>query len=223
MHGAAASAAQWDALSPALLTQRPVLALELPGHGQTPAGGVPFTTRAFAEYLIGFMDRQQIAEADVLGYSLGGYVALHAATQHPQRFGRIITLATKFFWTPETAARETDLLRPDAIRQKVPHYARDLDARHQPPNHWEAVLANTAALIILLGANNLLSHAALGRIETPVLLLLGDRDKMVTLEETTDAYRSLPNGQLAILPATPHALEQVDAALLRTIVGKFLN
>jgi len=44
--------------------------------------------------------------------------------------------------------------------------------------------------------------------------MLGDRDKMVSQEETARIQKSIPNAQLAILPGTPHPIEQVDISLL---------
>jgi hypothetical protein len=55
------------------------------------------------------------------------------------------------------------------------------------------------------------------------MLLLGDRDKMVLLEETVAVYKSLPNAQMAVLPCTAHPIEQVDIALLDFFVRRFFQ
>ena len=47
-----------------------------------------------------------ITRADIFGYSMGGYVALHAARRHPERIGSIMTLGTKFAWDTPTAEKE---------------------------------------------------------------------------------------------------------------------
>ena len=60
-------------------------------------------------------------------------------------------------------------------------------------------------------------------INIPVLLLLGDRDKMITLEETIAVFNQLPNAQMAMLPGTPHPIEQVDISLLSFLIEKFLK
>ena len=44
--------------------------------------------------------------------------------------------------------------------------------------------------------------------------MLGDRDKMVSLDETVAVYKSLPNAEMCVLPNTPHPLEQADTGLL---------
>jgi hypothetical protein len=53
--------------------------------------------------------------------------------------------------------------------------------------------------------------------------MLGDRDQMVSLQETLDVYKALPQAQLAVLPNTPHPIEKVDLSLVSVLVQRFLN
>ncbi|KXK44329.1 MAG: hypothetical protein UZ05_CHB002002655 [Chlorobi bacterium OLB5] len=61
-----------------------------------------------------------------------------------------------------------------------------------------------------LGNNNVLTAELMKHVHNEILVGIGDSDKMVTLEETITAFRSLPNAGLTVLPRTPHPLEQVD-------------
>jgi pimeloyl-ACP methyl ester carboxylesterase len=91
------------------------------------------------------------------------------------------------------------------------------------PNDWKEVLVLTAEMMLEMGRNNPLKMEDYNSIQQPVLLLLGDRDKMVTMEETLSVYRLLPNAQLGVLPGTPHPIEQVDIALLAHLAARFLK
>jgi hypothetical protein len=53
--------------------------------------------------------------------------------------------------------------------------------------------------------------------------MLGDRDKMVSLDETTEVYVNLPSAQLAILPNTAHPIEMVNQARLAYEIRSFLG
>jgi alpha/beta superfamily hydrolase len=53
--------------------------------------------------------------------------------------------------------------------------------------------------------------------------LLGDRDKMVPLEETVAVYKQLRNAQFGVIPGTPHAFEQVNVPLLAQLITTFIN
>ena len=142
------------------------------------------------------------------------------ARHWPQLVGRIITLGTKFHWDEPTAARETQMLLPEKIEQKLPAFAETLRQRHAPQD-WKQVLHQTAAMMRNMGAQPPLTTDDYPHIACPTLLMLGDRDKMVTTTETLHVYGHLPQVQLAILPGTPHPIEQVDASLVTYMVQRF--
>ncbi|WP_315819167.1 hypothetical protein [Paraflavitalea speifideaquila] len=140
---------------------------------------------------------------------------------HPGKVLKTITLATKFHWDEAGAAREVKMLDPEAILQKLPGFAAQLDKRHAPQD-WKLVMEYTASMLLDMGKDNPLKPEDYDQITIPCLLLLGDRDKMVTLEETVNVYKQLPAGQLGVLPATPHALEQVSVKQLSQLIkGSF--
>jgi pimeloyl-ACP methyl ester carboxylesterase len=105
------------------------------------------------------------------------------------------------------------MINPARIQEKVPAFARALEQRHHPKD-WKIVLERTAHLMTDLGDKPPLPPGSYPAITTPILLLLGDRDKMVSLEETLAIFKGLPNARLGILPGTPHPIEQVDTDLL---------
>jgi pimeloyl-ACP methyl ester carboxylesterase len=194
--------------------------LNFSGHGGAPfAEG--FGIEQFANEVLRFMDEKGLETADILGYSMGGYAALYLASRHPGRVGRIITLATKFDWTPEGAERETKMLDPEKIEAKVPAFAQQLAERHAP-NDWKELLRKTADMMLELGRRPLLTPAVLSKINNPCLICLGDGDQMVSLAETTQAAEALQNGHLQVLEQTPHPFEKVDLDALHYVILSFL-
>ena len=119
LHGALGSAAQLDQLSGLLKPCYSCCTLNFSGHGGTPMPDA-FSIGLFAGDVLRFMAASNIEKADFFGYSMGGYVALYLAANHPERVGKIITLATKFAWTPESASREIRMLDPQKIAKKIP-------------------------------------------------------------------------------------------------------
>jgi pimeloyl-ACP methyl ester carboxylesterase len=65
-----------------------------------------------------------------------------------------------------------------------------------------------------LGANPIVDHALLGRIKQPARLMVGDRDTVVSTDETAAAVRMLAVGEYAVLPNTPHPFEKIRMPLL---------
>ena len=221
LHGALGSAAQFDALRPLLPADRPVYALNFPGHGGVRAGG-PFSMDYFSSAVLHFLDENNHPQADIFGYSMGGYVALYTAWKHPGRIGRIMTLGTKMDWSPDTAAGMNRMFDPEKIRAKVPQFA-DLLAKAHTPLDWESVCVNTAAFLQDLVNGQGLPAAAFAQIACPAAIGWGELDNVVTREESRDAAETLPNGRLEIFQGFKHPIEQVDFVLLAERLREFFR
>ncbi|HJU45517.1 MAG TPA: alpha/beta fold hydrolase, partial [Chitinophagaceae bacterium] len=176
----------------------------------------------FAEQVHRYIEDQQLQQVNIFGYSMGGYVAMYLAKMYPQSVHKVITLATKFHWDEETAAKELRQSDPEKIAAKVPAFAEALQKRHAP-NDWKELLQRTGSMLEALGKSNTLQPGDYGSIETPCLVLLGDRDKMITLEETLNVYRSLPKAEMGILPGTAHPIEQANKIVLSSMIRYFLQ
>lgn len=220
LHGAIGAADHMKALADALSDKYKVHTLNFSGHG-----GMPYTEAfsipLFAEELRQFIAARKLEEVSVFGYSMGGYVGMYLAKQQPKLIQKLVTLATKFHWDEEIASKEVQMLNAEKIEAKVPVFAKTLKERHAP-NDWKEVLSKTADMLTALGKDNALKPEEYAEIQTPSLVLLGDRDKMITLEETVAVYKALPNAQMAMLPNTPHPIEQMDAALLAYFIRRFI-
>lgn len=167
----------------------------------------------FANDVLSYLDNMQIAKADIFGYSMGGYTGVYLARHFPDRVNKIITLATKFYWDETIAAKEIKMLDAGTIEQKLPDFGAALAARHAPAD-WKLLLQRTAAMLEAMGKNNPLTEDDYKAISHNILLMSGDRDKMVPPEETLAAYKAFPAAKLMILPGTGHPIEQVDLSLL---------
>jgi pimeloyl-ACP methyl ester carboxylesterase len=221
LHGAIGAADQLQPLAATLGNEYNIHTLSFSGHGGE-AMPEDFSIARFADDVRSYMERNDLKSVSIFGYSMGGYVALHLAKQYPQRVHRVVTLATKFHWDEATAVKETGMLNADAIEQKLPKFAASLAKRHQP-NNWKQVLGMTAEMLIAMGQDNPLKPDDYRELTLPVLLLLGDRDKMITLDETLAVYKSLPNAQMGMLPNTSHPIEAVNLDALGFMIRQFLQ
>jgi len=222
LHGAVGAKQQLEALASILDKKFTVHLVNFPGHGGRPMPAFGFSIALFAEDVLSYMQENNIERADFFGYSMGGYVAMFMARHHAEKVNRVITLATKFYWDEIVAAKEIKMLDAAAIQQKVPAFAEQLRNRHLP-NNWSDVLEKTIAMLTSLGLNNALNAGDHSTINSSCLILLGDRDKMVTLDETVAVYKQLPNAELGVLPNTPHPLEQVNVEVLSFFIKKYLT
>lgn len=220
IHGALGSSADLAEFASTIDDDFQVHNIDLPGHAGQPMPA-EFSIPSFVEHVAAYCRTNKIEQASIFGYSMGGYIALCLAKQHPSLVQKIITLGTKFGWNPEVAATERKRLRPGIIIEKVPAFAEQL--RQQHGENWKAVVEATANLMELLGNEHLLDAESLSRIRIPVLVLLADKDRMVSKEETISTVRSLPEGHLGILPQAAHPIHTVPLPLLREMFRSFIT
>jgi pimeloyl-ACP methyl ester carboxylesterase len=83
---------------------RKVIAIEMQGHGRTADTGRDFTYDTLADDVAALLDHLKIPSADVIGYSLGGGVALNCAIRHPDKVRKVVSISAVFRqngWTKE--------------------------------------------------------------------------------------------------------------------------
>lgn len=196
--------------------------MDFEGHGAQTLVSNNFRIENFAEQCAVAIQSIAHEPMRIVGYSMGGYVALWLAIHKPELVHSIITLGTKFAWSSATSEKEVAMLDPDMISQKVPAYADELKRRHVASG-WENVLVNTADMMLDLGRSPRLNPDTLSQVKCPVRLGVGDRDAMVSITETMDVYKQIPSAELYVLPRTKHPLEQVPLDRFEWIVRDWLK
>lgn len=207
LHGALGSTAVFDSLIPELSVHYTLYRLNLSGHGSAPFNEKGFGMEVFAEELGAFITTHELSQPVIFGYSMGGYVALYLEALKPHTFEKIITLGTKFSWSPETAKQETSRLNPEIIEKKVPAFAAMLAKRHTA---WKDLMKATAQMMLGLGDTPLLTNTRFAAIHIPVTIMRGDQDQMVGNEESQNAAEALPSGTFLQLENMPHPIEKVN-------------
>ncbi len=221
LHGWAMHSGVWGGLPAALAARHRVHAADLPGHGRSPAL-TPFT----AEAVVRALDAAFAAEPrplTVLGWSLGGQLALAWALARPERVARLVLVGTtpRFVagdgWdcamSRQTLERFGDELhvswRATVLRfltlqmrgSEHGHAAlallrRELFARGDPSR---ATLREALALLV---ATDLRADA--GRVTQPVLVVTGKRDALAPAAAGAWLAATLPNGRLAAIDGAAH-------------------
>lgn len=222
LHGALGAASDLSALAEALGGTVEVHVLDFPGHGAAQMPERPFDLRYFSEEVLRFMNETGVDRAHVFGYSMGGCVGMLAAGQSPERIASVATLGTKYLWNEEASSAETRKLDPDKMEAKVPAFASSLSAMHGA-ERWKEMVHRTRAMIGALGVAPPFPkpESDFAGIQQPCLVMVGDRDAMVPVEETRQVQLSLPNASLAVLPNTPHPINKVDPDVLAFHLRRF--
>jgi esterase/lipase len=221
LHGAIGAKDQLQPLAEQLEAIFLVHTINFRGHGGETIPDV-FSIELFAQDVLNYLEKNTIERINIFGYSMGGYVALYLAKHYPAKVEKVFTLATKFLWTPEIAAKETKMLDAGKIAEKIPAFAHILEHRHAP-NDWKTVLNKTAEMMAGMGNKNPLQFNDYESIHHSALIAIGDKDTMVTLEETTNVYHKLKNASLLVIPETQHPIEKVDVNRLKKEIVTFFS
>jgi pimeloyl-ACP methyl ester carboxylesterase len=213
----------WDPLLVDLVAaERRVVLFDSIGVGGSD-GEVVDTIAGAAEIAAGFIRTLSDGPVDVLGFSMGGYVALRLIVNHPQLVRKLILAGTGAGggeqpdpnigrWTAAPEMTEnalSNLLFPTDDRGKQAahaHWLRVHEDRSEPrlrPVNGEAAERQAAAIGEWRnGRGNALGE--LGQIKHDVLIANGDNDIMVPTSNSWDASRKIANSQLIIYPHSGH-------------------
>ncbi len=232
LHGGFGTFEMFTALSPALAATHQVIEVDLYGHGRTALKDRPIRFEDMADDIAGLIGHLGLEKADLLGFSLGGAVALQTAIRHPQRVNTLVVISTPFKrtgWHPEmqtgmtTIAPEVFLNTPiyEAYRRVAPKpedfprlVATMKEAMSQDYDWTEQVAALSTPTLIIAGDSDGLppSHA----VEFFTLLGGGLKDA------GWNGQHLIPS-QLAILPGATHYTIVLRADLLLPVLAPFLD
>src|SRR5947199_1995690 len=107
LHGGLGAIEMFGPNLPALAKGRQVIAVDLQGHGRTADIDRPLSVALMADDIAALIRHLGLENADVLGYSLGGGVALQTAIRHPEVVRKLVVVSSAFKrdgWYPEVLA-----------------------------------------------------------------------------------------------------------------------
>ncbi len=238
VHGFGGAAWNFDELA-RLLPGRRLLIPDLPGHG----GSAPLpaaSLASFADALGNLLEAEGIDEADVLGHSLGGVVALRLAVRHPDRVRRLILAAPAGISTASRVAELTiaviGVVKPGRIAgRRADRIARSRRLRRLVFGPFEVsnpdalteravhgFLRGPAMHTDALGAGLALAaddpRRDLDRVTCPVLVLWGGRDRQVPIADGFEYARRL-HAPLRVIADCGHLLigERPDVCARATL------
>ncbi len=234
LHGGVGAIQMFGEVLPSLAQNRQVVAVDLQAHGRTADIDRPLRFELMAGDIAVLIKHLGIKEADVMGYSLGGGVALRIAIQHPEVVRKLVLVSTPFQrdgWYPEILAGMGQMGPQIAEQMKqTPMY--QLYASIAPkPQDWPVLLTKLGELL----RQDYDWSKDVAAIKAPTLIVVGDADSVRTAHAVAffellgggkvDAGwdgSGISNARLAILPATTH-YNIYSSPMLVAVVAPFLD
>jgi pimeloyl-ACP methyl ester carboxylesterase len=240
VHGNSCSSRTWDGILDSPFGQRfRCLALDLPGHGNSAKAENPadYSLPGYAKTLTGFATATGTTDAVIVGWSLGGHIALEAAPQLPGAAGYVI------FGTPPVASAaqmgEAFLPNPamntgftaDVSPAEARAYAESFTAPRSALSldGFVADILRTdgaarAGLIASIGAGRFADEVAIATaLSQPLAILQGQDEQLVNLDYLrTLSVPTLWRHEVQLIPGAGHAPHQETPEAFTAILRDFL-
>jgi pimeloyl-ACP methyl ester carboxylesterase len=210
LHGAYMWTDTWGALLPGLAAIRQVIVPDLQAHGRTGDIDRPITYEGLADDAAALLDHLGIAQADVVGYSMGGAAALQVAIRHPRLVRKLVSMS---------AGHSLDAMQPE-LAAMIPQMSPEMFAGSPFETAYKEIAPDPDAFPTLVQKLKTLDmtpfdwSADIPNITAPTMIVMGDADA-VPADDAVTLFRLLGGGamgdlagpssaRLAILPGTTH-------------------
>jgi len=220
----------WTGWISELSKTREVIAVELQGHGRTADIPREITYENLADDVAALLNYLKIPRADLIGYSMGGAVAMQCAIRHPDKVRKAVIISSMFRSDGTSAEALASIRKLTADDFKGSPIELEYKKLSPTPNDFPKFvqrLVATASKAYDFGADKLKATTA------PMFFIHGDADG-VKLAHVAEMYR-LKGGEvhgdmgprsasrLAILPDTTHVTLMQRIPIIVPMVNDFLD
>ena len=210
------------------------LALDLPGHGRS--HGEPLTSiNDMADWMQDVLDVLDIAQASLVGHSMGSLVTLETAARYPNRVTRLALLGTAVPMTVSdpllNAAKENKFDAFDMINLWG-HSSFGQMGGNQAPGMWMSamsiqLLARSKPGVLYAGLNACHQYRhgleSGAKVQCPTLMILGQLDVMTPVRRARDLEKVIPEVKTTVLPGCGHMLMAEQPNQVLDLLIEFLN
>jgi pimeloyl-ACP methyl ester carboxylesterase len=245
VHGLGGQWQNWLENLPRAALERRVIALDLPGFGLTPMPGDEITIPGYGRCVDALCEKLDLGRVDIVGNSMGGYIAAEVAIQFPQRIDQLLLVSAAGITSADIARRPiytagriatalaTHLAaqhRAIASRPKTRHVALELVARH--PSLLRADLTYEA---FFKGAGKPGFEAALRAnleydfrdrlpdIRQPTLIVWGEKDSIIPVRDAQEFERLIPDSRKVVMKDTGHIPMAERPGTFNNVMMEFLD
>ena len=233
IHGFGGDLNNWLFNLDALAEQHPVIALDLPAHGQSTVKLAGTTLEAQAAFVVRFMDAIGVASAHLVGHSMGGGIAAQIAVDTPQKAASLAMIDSAGFGDEVNATYTDGFVRTDSRRELKPVaellfadpalVSRQMLDDLLKYKRLDGVTEALGALGTQLFGDGKQSEQpgkALGSFDKPVLVIWGKQDQVIP---SSHAAAAPAGAKVELLDGAGHMPQMEKANEVNALLRRHLN
>jgi pimeloyl-ACP methyl ester carboxylesterase len=207
-----------------------VLALDSRGHGKTNNPSGEFSYKLMADDVAAFIQEMDLEKPFIMGWSDGGQIALEIGIRHPGLVKALIAggvlseitdhySSTMKYWGINGPG-EVDL---EKMMEVIPQFTQKLPELHSSiygDEYWKKLLQDISHMWLDPSS---FPGRLIEQINTPILIIAGDRDEAISIDECVKIYKQIPNAELAVIPNADHFVYETKSELFNNTVLEFLK
>ena len=228
LHGATGTGSvNWKAHLPILSPHFRVIVPDLRGHGRTNDSSREIRLPMLIDDVVAFINTLALQKPFLCGWSMGGDITLNVGIHHPNLVKAMVVggvthriSETNFENLKAMGFESAGKINPEQFEKGMPQMIEWLQTAHpENPDYWKTLLTRLSYEMM---EPTPYSIDDLRKVSTPALIILGDRDKLIPLEEAVELYRLIPHAELAVIPNADHSVSRSNAELYANFVKEFL-
>jgi pimeloyl-ACP methyl ester carboxylesterase len=213
-----------------LAKTRKVIAIEMQGHGRTGDIDRDISPANLADDVANLLDHLKIAKADLLGYSMGGGVAMQCAIRHPDKVRKVVVISSYFRRDGVVKEGQKALAKLSADL----FLGSPLETEYKKLSPTPDGFATFVKRMVAMGSKgDSITADKLKATTAPMFFIHGDADG-IRLEHVAEMYRLKGGGthgdlgprttsRLAIVPDATHVTLMQRMAVIVPMVNDFLH
>lgn len=218
LHGALGCLKQFDAFKALNKDGLSFPEYEFPGFGKRVQENSFKSLSELADDLCDYLVKNKLEDITAFGHSMGGYIAVMVEKARPGSFKTIITLGTKWSWNEAFALEEIQKLNLDFLKEKAPWFIERMEMYHGK-KELKNVFNYTAILMANLGKKPVLDSLAGLRNNVNCLIVRGEKDKMVTEDESRKMSKTHPRARYICMQNWKHPFEELPIQEVYNLFG----
>lgn len=211
IHGLGSRSEDWTPEIPGYVNKGfRVYALDLLGCGRTDHPDIAYTIQQQTDLIQGFLAAVHVPRADVVGWSLGGWIAFQFALQHPESVRRLVVMDSAGLSFPTTLTPQ--IFEPRTMEQLKRLEVLLLPHPHALPGFFDRALLRAMQRNFFVVHRTVQSMVAgkdlldgqLKNVQVPVLIVWGENDTLIPPHVALRMHQAMPQSVLEIYSGCGH-------------------